>query len=197
MDSKWNAGDALSDVIQLRGYAKADITVTPYADIYPTIKYGSYLVSARGRHGVPQTLVCPLDNVNDTEIYVYSASQLASVGDLSGLKVGFADFSKATKLQSIKVGDGAPGYTNGNLTGLSVGTNPLLGSVDARNCTSLAGTVDLSGAANIEHVYLEGTGVTGVSLPNGGILKTLHLPDSVTIPEPYCCARRGEIRGSA
>jgi len=43
-------------------------------------------------------LECPLDNVNDTEIYIYSASQLASVGDLSGFKVGFADFSMATKL---------------------------------------------------------------------------------------------------
>lgn len=180
MDSKWNAGDALTDVIQLRGYAKADITVTPYADIYPTIKYGSVPVQARGKHGVPQTLACPLDNVNDTEIYIYSASQLASVGDLSGLKVGFADFSKATKLQSIKVGSDAAGYTNGNLTGLSVGTNPLLGSVDARNCTALSGTVDLSGAANIEHVYLEGSAVTGVSVPNGGILKTLHLPGTVT-----------------
>ena len=49
MDSKRNAGDALSDVIQLRGYAKADIPVTPYADIYPTIKFGSYPVSARRR----------------------------------------------------------------------------------------------------------------------------------------------------
>ena len=48
MDSKWNAGDALSEVIQLRGYAKANITVTPYADIYPTVKYGSYYVSERG-----------------------------------------------------------------------------------------------------------------------------------------------------
>ena len=180
MDSKWNAGDALSDVIQLRGYAKADITVTPYADIYPTIKYGSVPVQARGKHGVPQTLACPLDNINDTEIYIYSASQLASVGDLSGLKVGFADFSKATKLQSIKVGSDETGYTNQNLTGLSIGTNPLLGSVDARNCAALVGTVDLSGAANIETVLLEGTAVTGVSLPNGGILKTLHLPDTVT-----------------
>ncbi|MBE6725105.1 MAG: hypothetical protein E7576_07950 [Ruminococcaceae bacterium] len=180
MDSKWNAGDALTDVIQLRGYAKADITVTPYADIYPTIKYGSVPVQARGKHGVPQTLACPLDNVNDTEIYIYSASQLASVGDLSGLKVGFADFSKATKLQSIKVGSDEAGYTNQNLTGLSVGTNPLLGSVDARNCTALVGTVDLSGAANVETVLLEGTAVTGVALPNGGILKTLHLPGTVT-----------------
>lgn len=180
MDSKWLAGDARSEVIQLRGYAKADITVTPYADIYPTVRYGSYTVSERGTHGVPTTLACPLDNVNDTEIYVYSAPQLASVGDLSPLKVGFADFSKAIKLQSIKVGSDASGYTNPNLTGLSVGTNPLLSVVDARNCTSLSGTVDLSGASNIEHVYLAGTAVTACSLPVGGVLKTLQLPVTVT-----------------
>ena len=180
MDSRWLAGDARSDVIQLRGYAKADITVTPYADIYPTVRYGSYTVSQRGTHGVPATLACPLDNVNDTEIYIYSAPQLASVGDLSPLKVGFADFSKATKLQSIKVGSSASGYENQNLTGLSVGTNPLLSTVDARNCTALAGTVDLSGARNVEHVYLAGTKVTSVSLPVGGVLKTLQLPATVT-----------------
>ena len=179
MDSKWNAGDALADAIQLRGYAKADITVTPYADIYPAVKYGSYYVAQRGEHGVPATLVCPLDTLNDTEIYIYSAPQLASVGDLSGLKVGLADFSKATRLQSIKVGDGASGYSNPNLTQLDVGNNSLLSTVDARNCTALAGAVDLSGAANIEHALFQGTAVTGVNLPVGGILKELRLPATV------------------
>ena len=180
MDSKWHAGDALSQRIQLRGYAKSDITVTPYSDIYPTVMYGSYLVSQRGSHGVPTTLPCPLDNVNDTEIYVYSAPQVQSVGDLSGLKVGFADFSQATKLTSIVVGSAASGYTNPNLTSLSVGNNRLLSTVDARNCVNLAGTVDLSGADNIEHVYLTGTQVTAVTLPEGGILKTIQLPDTIT-----------------
>ena len=180
IDSKYNAGDALLDVIQVRGYAKSNVTVTPYADIYPAVKYGSYLVTERGARGRSTTLVCPLDNVNDTEIYIYSASQLASVGDLSGLKVGFADFSMATRLQSIKVGSAASGYVNLNLTELHVGSNPLLGSVDARNCTALTGTIDLSGASNIEHVYLEGTSISSINLPVGGILKTLHLPATVT-----------------
>ena len=179
MDSKWNAGDALGEVIQLRGYAKADITVTPYADIYPTVKYASYLVSKRGKHGVPTTLECPLDNVNDTEIYVYSASQVASVGDLSGLKVRVADFSPATKIQSIIVGSAASGYTNPNLVTLSIPASPLLSLVDARNCTALNGTVDLSPATNIERVYLDGTAITACTLPIGGILKVLHLPATV------------------
>ena len=180
MDSKWNAGDALSEVIQLRGYAKADITVTPYADIYPTVKYASYLVSERGQHGVPTTLACPLDNVNDTEIYIYSASQIASAGDLSGLKVRVADFSKATKIQSIVVGSSASGYNNPNLVTLSIPASSLLSLVDARNCSALAGTIDLSPAANIEEVYFDGTAVTAVTLPVGGILKKLHLPSTVT-----------------
>ncbi|MBQ9032586.1 MAG: hypothetical protein IJ106_14210, partial [Parasporobacterium sp.] len=101
IDSKYNAGDSLSDVITVRGYAKADITIEPYADVYASIKYGSYLVQARSARNMQTTLECPLDNVNDTEIYIYSASQLADVGDLSGLMVGYADFSKAVKLQAL------------------------------------------------------------------------------------------------
>jgi hypothetical protein len=189
MDSKWNAGDALSQVIQLRGYAKANITVTPYADIYPAVKYGSYLVRERGQREVPTTLVCPIDQLSDTEIYIYSAPQLADVGDLAPLKVGFADFSMATNLQSIKIGDADSEYENTNLAALSLGSNKLLKVLDVRNCsglgdTSLDGhtqtTVDISGCAVIEEVYFDGTKVTGVTLPNGGVLRVLSLPSTIT-----------------
>ena len=116
IDSKYNAGDALTDVITVRGYAKADITVEPYADVYASIKYGSYLVQSRSARNTRTTLPCPLDNVNDTEIYIYSASQLASVGDLSGLMVGYADFSKAVKLQALKIGDASNSYSIYNVS---------------------------------------------------------------------------------
>lgn len=184
IDSKYNAGDALTDVIQLRGYAKANITVIPYADIYPTVKYGSYLVHQRGQRGVATTLVNPLDNVNDTEIYIYSSSQLASVGDLSGLLVGFADFSMATKLQELKIGSDAVGYFNNNLKTLTLGNNVLLKKIDVRNCVALGTgdqkSVDISGCTNIEEIYFDGTNITGLQLPNGGIIKKLHLPETIT-----------------
>jgi len=185
LDSKYNAGDSLSDFITLRGYAKADITVEPYADIYASIKYGSYLVQDRALRGRSYTLACPLDNVNDTEIYIYSASQLKSVGDLSGLKVGYAEFSLATKLQSLKLGDASASYTNENLTELYLGNNTLLHTLDVRNCPNLGSgeiqqSVDLSGCVNIENVYFDGTTIKGCSLPNGGILKVLHLPSTIT-----------------
>ena len=180
IDSKYNAGDALTDVITLRGYAKSNVAITPYADVYASVKYGSYLVQTRATRNQSYTLVCPLDEVNDTEIYIYSASQLASVGDLSGFKVGYANFSMATKLQSLKIGDNTSGYSNGNLTELYLGNNTLLRSIDVRNCPNLTMPVDISGCTNIEHVYFGGTAITGLNLPNGGILKTLQVPDTMT-----------------
>ena len=184
IDSKYNAGDALKDFITLRGYAKSDITVEPYADIYASIKYGSYLEQIRAIRGGSYTLECPLDNVNDTEIYIYSASQLKSVGDLSGLKVGLADFSMATKLQSLKLGDVDSNYSNGNLNSLTLGNNILLKTIDIRNCNAFGTgeqqSLDISGCTNVEEVYLTGTALKGVTLPVGGVLKTLHLPDTIT-----------------
>ena len=184
IDSKYNASDSLTDVITLRGYAKSNITITPYADVYATVKYGSYLVQTRATRNQSYEMVCPLDAVNDTEIYIYSASQLADVGDLSGLKVGYAEFVYATKLQRLKLGSSSIYYSNGNLQTLYLGNNKLLKILDVRNCGGLGTgdqkTVDLSGCTGIEEVYFDGTRITGVSLPNGGVLRTLHLPSTIT-----------------
>ena len=181
LDSKYNAGDALTDVITVRGYAKSDITVTPYADVYATVKYGSYLVQKRAARRVPVTLTCPLDDLNDTEVMIFSCSQLASVGDLSGLMVGYADFSMAAKLQNLVLGRSNEGleekdwYSNGNLQTLYLGNNTLLQSIDVRNCTGLGTgeqtTVDISGCTNIRTVLFDGTNITGLSLPDGGVIQ--------------------------
>ncbi len=180
MDAKYNAGDSLSDIVTLRGYAKADITIEPYADIYASVKYGSYLQQVRALRGSSYTLTCPLTNVNDTEIYIYSASQIKSIGDLSGLKVGYAEFSHATRLQSLKLGDGAETYSNGNLTELYLGNNTLLKTLDVRNCPNLKQSIDASGCSNLQTAWFTGTAITGLSLPNGGIVKELKLPGTLT-----------------
>ena len=180
LDSKYNAGDAQEDYIMLRSYAVSDITVTPYADIYASAKFDSALVQKRALRGGTYTLENPLSGGRDAVISIYSASQLSGIGDLSGLKVGLADFSKATKLSALKVGDAASGYDNPNLTDLTIGNLTLLRTLDVRNCSALTQAVDISGCTNIEHAYFDGTATTGVTLPNGGILKTLHLPGTVT-----------------
>ncbi len=188
-DSKYNAGGAVSDAITFRLYTPAnwnaiepnsDITITPAADHYVSIKYGSYLVQKRATAGEEVLMECPMDTTNDTETYIYSAGAVADVGDLAPLYIGYCDISKATKLKHLKIGDGTKGYSNSNFTSLSVGNNPLLEDIDIQNCPQFKQTLDLSGCDNIKSVKAKGSGATSVKLPDGGYLETLELPNSVS-----------------
>ena len=180
-DSKYNAGDALTNYITLRCYEVGNITVTPYSHICPRIKYGSvYAGGERVKRNTPVELVCTQDEMDDTEVYIYSADRIASVGDLSHLKVGLAVFSAATKLQEIILGSTAEGYDNPNLYSLEVGNNELLTLVNVTNCSSDKFTsLDVSGCHGLETVLAKGTKLTGINLPNGGHLTTLELPATI------------------
>ena len=186
MDSKYQAGDSMktTNTITVRGYNKSDLSVTPYADIYANVKFGSYLLTKRAlRADGTQTFEYPMDSAKETETYFYSANQIADVGDLSGYNVGYADFAAGIRLQRIKLGDAAESYRNEMLNELYLGQNTLLKVLDVRNCVNL-GTgeqknVDISGCANIEEVYFTGTSIAGVTLPNGGVIKKLHLPGTL------------------
>lgn len=180
MDSKYNSGDDLTDTITLRGYAKSDITVTPYIPMYLNVKYGSYLVTKRAEAGQSYLMGCPLSAVNDTEIYIHSASMLTGIGDISGLKVGYADFSKATRLKSLTIGSVKSGYSNENLTELHLGNNTLLETIDLQNCPNLTAPLDLSKCSSLETAWMNDTSITGVALPQTGRLKALSLPNTLT-----------------
>jgi hypothetical protein len=104
LDTKYLAGDVLSNYIVVRGYDKSDFILTPYNDIYATVKYGSYVVAKRSTANIPMVLECPLDNVNDTEIICYAASRLKDIGDLCGFRIGYGNFASATKISTLLVG---------------------------------------------------------------------------------------------
>ena len=112
IDSKYVAGDARNDSIFLRPYAAADITVIPYADIYATVAWDATITQERAARGVAVTLHCPYSTMSGNIVNIYSASQLASIGDLSSLKVGQVNIAKATRLQALKIGDASNSYSN-------------------------------------------------------------------------------------
>jgi len=179
-DSKHDAGEAKTNYITLRAYQTGDIEITPYSHIWPTIKYGSSTTAIRGYKNETYLLPCKADNLNDSETYIYSADRIASIGDLSQLKVGYAIFSDAKKLQQIIIGSEEEGYENPNFTSLTVGNNELLTLVNVCNCTNekFSG-LDLSGCYGLETLLAKGTKLTGVSLPNGGHLKHIELPGTI------------------
>jgi hypothetical protein len=196
IDSKYNGGEAVKDFIQFRAYVdigeeKPNLTITPYANIYATASFGNgaqYVVSQRVKNrNEAITLKNPFglaDDENDQETYIYSASQLKSIGDISGFHPDTVKIGNAIRLQDLKVGDASPTYANPYLKELTVGANTLLKTIDARNCTNLGtGTTvapDLSQCTNIEEIYFTGTKIKGIVLPDGGTIKKVHLPGTLT-----------------
>ena len=169
--------------------ANPNITVTPFSDMYAGVRYKSgTLQQQRLTAGEAYTFrpINPNETFGDTETAIYGASELSSLGDLSGLYCGVISLGKAAKLTELIIGNASPLYHNDNFREISVGSNRLLKTIDLRNCSGLgiAGktpqkTLELSGCPNIEHIYTEGTNLESVDLPESGYIKTLHLPASI------------------
>lgn len=169
--------------------ACADISVVPYSDVYAGVRYKAVsgdditlnLQQQRTSKGTLVTFKAPENETfNDTETYIYGASDLSSLGDLSPLYCGYIDVSKASKLTELKIGNSAEGYQNLNLHKLSVGSNQLLKKIDISNCSELTDPLDVSNCKNIETILARGSGITSVVLPEAGYVKTLQLPATVT-----------------
>lgn len=190
-DSKWYGADYADDYMSLRIYtpsgdlavpANANITVTPFSDIYAGVMYraNGILRQQRAKANIPITFIAPSETFNDTETAVYGASEMSSIGDLSPLYCGTVNVSKASKLTELIIGSGVSGYSNPNLRELAVGSNKLLKKIDIRNCPNYTSSLQISNCPNIQEIYATGSGITGLELPESGYLKKVHLPGTLT-----------------
>lgn len=191
-DSKWNAGYYPKDIITLRLYTPSgdlavepnhDITVVPYSNIYAGAKYNAngVLQQERAEKNVPITFKPSADSeFGDTDTYIYGASEMSSIGDLSPMYCGYVDVSKATKLTELIIGSDVEGYVNTNLKTVSVGTNKLLKKINVCNCPSLTDSLVLANCPNIQEIYATGSSITGIELPKSGYLKKVYLPGTLT-----------------
>ena len=199
-DAKHRSGDAVSsnNTISFRAYGQPvggnplTISVKPYMDIYTHIRYASADIDAKTafndvhRTMAGETYVSELQysqGTNDTEIAIHSGDLLSEIGDLSPLKIGSANFRAARKLQQLIIGSSASGYTNPWLTSLELGNNELLTLLNVCNCPNLNSSIDLSGCISLETVLATGSGLRAVSLPAGGKLERLDLPNTLTTLE--------------
>lgn len=180
LDSKYETGTSMSDRITIRIHAKQNISLTSYVNMYGRVYYNAEMVEHRMQRGQPYEFVWSASGAEDAVVGINDADMLTSLGDLSPHMVELVDIHLATHLASLKVGDSAANYENRTLKTITLGNNILLRTLDASNCVNLTTGPNLSGCTNIEEIYLNGTSITGLTLPNGGILKTLVLPATVT-----------------
>ena len=180
LDSKYVTGNSMETRIMIRSKSKANVSLSAYVNMYGHVYYNSEMVEHRMERGKTYEFVWTASGAEDAVIGINDADMLTSLGDLAPLQVETIDISPATHLTSLKIGDASQSYENKNLTSVVFGNNALLRSVDLRNCSALDMAIDVSGCTNIEEIYCDGTSITGINLPNGGVLKVLHLPDTIT-----------------
>lgn len=172
-----------------------NFTLTPLHNQYLSVAYGG----ANGETTTPiytkanekQVIVAP-GVYNDTETYIYGGSMLKDLGDLSPQYLGrFVFPEKTTKLETLVLGNKNNKYYNPNFSSLEIGSKaPYLKKLDITNCSGLGNrTLDISQCKKLQELYATGSGITGVTLPQHGVIKELRLPatlNSLTIiDQPY------------
>ena len=185
MASKYTGAACTSDDMTIRGYTPTNWTgvkpdgafhIVPYADTYVSVRYGSNPVKVRGKRGQTYEIKCPIAAMNDTEVYVYNASIIQSIGDISGFYPGYVDFSHGVKLTDLQIGSAVEGYANTNLTDFAVGNNTLLEHLNLQNVPNLKKSISLTGCTNLEEFLAGGSGITGVAFAKGGKIRKAELP---------------------
>ena len=192
--------EALEFVAGTEYYAKADnklaaslvvvppnnnYTLTPLHNQYLAVAFGGTNGQTSGpwyaEANTPYLVAAPEGaKYNDTETYVYGASQIKDLGDLSSQYLGLFSFPGETKLETLILGNKTNGYYNPNFSALSIGTAaPQLKILDISN-TQLTGVLDLSKCQNITQVFACGSSIASVSLPSYGVLQELRLPTTIT-----------------
>lgn len=184
--SKYSGSFASADRISLRTNTSAadsvvpasgDMTIIPYCDLYVCVQYGNAgTVKTRAKRGQAVNIVCPASTLNDTETYIYSSSWLREVGDLSATYTKLAELARAVKLLKLQLGNSTVGYSNRGMTSLSFGNNIMLKYVDIQGLTNLSSALDLTALISLEEIYASGSGVTGITLPEGAPLRIAYLP---------------------
>ena len=183
MDSKYVTGDASSKIISMRVFNSGNLVLTPAINMYTAVRFGGGTTPLRQRTNANETATFPYvsqSGVTEMETWIYSADMITDVGDLSVLYPNELDFSKATRLKNLKIGDSSTGYSNGNLRTLDVHNSSLLEKIDCRNCPNLNIAVNLEGSPRLKEAYFDGTSITGVDLVDGAAIEKLHLPGTIT-----------------
>ena len=188
LDSKYEAGLATEKQITFRAYKGGNIYITPYYDIYIKAKFGTSInFMERGHKGVETEVPVELEmgedyKPHDTEVWINSADQIMAINGLQNLELDTLDISKAINLQELDLAatEVNPNY---NLKGLTLDQNTLLRKLDARYCPNLGkGTISNISASqckSLQKVYLDGTSITGIEFPVGGLLEEISLPNTI------------------
>lgn len=160
-----------------------DFDYTSLKTGYAGVKVG---VNAKNHRFVGEeqfTLNVDTTSGNGTETYLFGVSNLADIGDLSN-KYLYMLIVGATQnnLKKLILGNHHKDYYNPywgsdsiELTGFR-----FLEEFNLENCATFTGGVDFSDCPQVKRILLNGSNPRSVTLPVGGVIEELRIPDSLT-----------------
>lgn len=183
--TKYFANKAKNDRIYFRGNTAPagstikqnySLTITPYSDMYVCVQYTSTgsPIHKRMKAGEPCTFTS--DATSMDFMYIYAASYIQEIGDLSLCYIDDNSFTNGIRLRKLTIGNAEEGYDNPYMKILAADNNPLLEYIDLRNISGLNSDLVLSSCSNLKELYAEGTNASGAIFANGGLLEVAHLP---------------------
>ena len=163
-----------------------DLTITPYSDLYLTAEFGNEgstteQVAIRAKAGQSYTIECPAGrNMSNTMVKIYCGSHIQELSDLSPCYIEDNDFSKASKLRKLIIGNDTLGYRS-YITALALSNNPILEELNIENCNTFTdASIDLTSCGNLEKFYANGSNITEVLFANYGKVNDVELPTSMS-----------------
>lgn len=191
LDSKYFTGDYKGKFAHIRVNTpagnlavqpKVELNVTINRPMYVRALVSSYQLNAgRGETGKTYKMVPPNIQYNNTEVFIYGARGIKSLGDLSAAYPGESvNVVEAIALEDLIIGSTKAGYENNILKTLSLGNNTLLKEINVANCKVLNQALELGRCYSLKKIEARGSAITGVALPAKGILEEMYLPATVT-----------------
>lgn len=195
MSSKFRGAKNTSDMITLRGAGdlsganlvipqNATLHIVPYLNMYVNLSInntGSFYYTQKCKAGEVVEIPYPSDKFEFN--YIYGASRIQNLGDLSPMYLQTATLGRGEKLKEIILGNSTEGYKNNNIKDLSNSiseNNKLLTTLNIENLTGVQGSLPVQNIPSVKEIYAKGSKIESVTFARNGLIQKAELPESVS-----------------
>lgn len=157
--------------------------IKPAIDLYPVVTLANSQDVQGTRTQAGQSVALQLIADGQTTNYIKAVDWLEELGDLSGMVLtarggGQITFSAiGNRLKKLKIGDEVASNVHFNADVFTV-ESPALIELDARNTTTLTGTVSLLACPRLRRVLFAGSTANGLELPIYGKVEEVSFPEA-------------------
>lgn len=146
----------------------------PAMDLYPAIANGTSIIrGTRTKAGEICRMLIELSGSGDQQNAIQGASYLQDIGDWYDKNVTGTMIIQGRMLREIRLGHKTLPIVI-SISALTISNCVSLQKLELSRIATLSGTLNLTACTHLKEVYIDGTGITQLRLPEGGGLKKIE-----------------------